>query len=280
MRRIAMFLAGYFMLFSLVLLSQDGGRLEYKIGPRDLLEIRVFGLDELNQTVRVSETGKITIPLLGEIDVEGLVNSELERKLEDLLKKEDYLQNPQVSIFIREYQSQNVSVLGAVGTPGQYEIHGNQTLLQIIAQAGSLTEEAGDEIIIYRNQVDGEDKSLRISIEELFLNGDVSLNVRLQPDDIITVPPDKEVTIFVYGKVNKPGALLVKRSKIPTLQRAIAQAGGFAEGASKGGVILTRKGEGGKETRIKVNVKDIIKGKKQDIQLKENDVIYVPESIF
>lgn len=278
MRRMAMFLAGYFMLFSLVLLSQDGGRREYKIGPRDLLEIRVFGLDELNQTVRVSETGKITLPLLGEIDVGGLVNSELERKLEDLLKK-DYLQNPQVSVFIREYQSQNVSVLGAVGTPGQYEIHGNQTLLQIIAQAGSLTEEAGDEIIIYRNQ-DGKDKVLRISIDELFLRGDVSLNVRLQPDDIITVPPDKEVTIFVYGKVNKPGALLVKRSKIPTLQRAIAQAGGFAEGASKGGVILTRKGEGGKETRIKVNVKDIIKGKRQDIQLKEDDVIYVPESIF
>ncbi len=279
MRRMAMFLAGYFMLFSLVLLSQDGGRREYKIGPRDLLEIRVFGLDELNQTVRVSETGKITLPLLGEIDVGGLVNSELERKLEGLLKK-DYLQNPQVSVFIREYQSRNVSVLGAVGTPGQYEIHGNQTLLQIIAQAGSLTEEAGDEIIIFRSQEDGKDRSLRISIDELFLNGDVSLNVRLEPDDIITVPPDKEVTIFVYGKVNKPGALLVKRSNIPTLQRAIAQAGGFAEGASKGGVILTRKGEGGKETRIKVNVKDIIKGKRQDIQLKEDDVIYVPESIF
>ena len=279
MRRIAMFLAGYFMLFSLVLLSQDGGRLEYKIGPRDLLEIKVFGLNELNQTVRVSETGKITLPLLGEIDVGGLVNSELERKLEDLLKK-DYLQNPQVSVFIREYQSRNVSVLGAVGTPGQYELHGNLTLLQIIAQAGSLTDEAGDEIIIFRHEEDGKDTSLHISIDKLFSGGDVSLNVRLQPDDIITVPPDKEVTIFVYGKVKKPGALLVKRSRIPTLQRAIAQAGGFAEGASKGGVILTRKSEGGKETRIKVNVKDIIKGKKQDIQLKENDVIYVPESIF
>ena len=88
------------------------------------------------------------------------------------------------------------------------------------------------------------------------------------------------MTIFVYGRVNQPGAIKVRRSKIPTLQRAIAQAGGFAEGASKGSIILTRKSGEGKEIRTKVNVKDIIKGKREDIQLQENDVIYVPESIF
>jgi polysaccharide export outer membrane protein len=252
---------------------------EYKIGPQDLLEVSVFGLDELNKTVRVSEAGNITLPLLGEIAIGGLTKNELELKLQDLLRK-DYLQNPQVTVFIREYQSGRVSILGAVGIPGVYELVGTQTLLEVIALAGSLTDEAGDEIIILRKQPDGKDQSVRISIDDLMRKGDVGLNIRLQSGDIITVPLDREVTIFVYGRVNKPGAITVRRSKIPTLQRAIAQAGGFAEGSSKGGVILTRKSGEGKEIRIKVNVKDIIKGKREDIQLQEDDVIYVPESIF
>jgi polysaccharide export outer membrane protein len=279
MKGISILLVVCFTVFSLVLFAQEGSKVEYKIGPQDLLEISVFGLDELNKTVRVSEVGKITLPLLGEIAIGGLTKNELERKLQDLLRK-DYLQNPQVTVFIREYQSGRVSILGAVGNPGVYELVGNQTLLQVIALAGSLTDEAGDEIIILRNNLDGEDQSLRILIDDLMHKGDASLNIHLQSEDIITVPPDREVTIFVYGRVNKPGAIKVRRSKIPTLQRAIAQAGGFAEGASKGGVILTRMNEEGKEIRTKVNVKDIIKGKREDIQLQENDVIYVPESIF
>jgi len=279
MKRISILLAVYFIVFSLVLFAQDGSRVEYKIGPQDLLEVSVFGLDELNKTVRVSEAGKITLPLLGEIAIGGLTKNELEQKLQDMLRK-DYLQNPQVTVFIREYQSRRVSILGAVGIPGVYELVGTQTLLQVIALAGSLTDEAGDEIIILRKKQDGKDQSIRISIDDLMRKGDANLNIRLQSEDIITVPPDREVTIFVYGRVNKPGALTVKRSKIPTLQRAIAQAGGFAEGASKGGVIITRKSGEEKEIRIKVNVKDIIKGKRKDIQLQENDVIYVPESIF
>jgi len=279
MKRISILLAVYFIVFSLVLFAQDGSRVEYKIGPQDLLEVSVFGLDELNKTVRVSEAGKITLPLLGEIAIGGLTKNELEQKLQDMLRK-DYLQNPQVTVFIREYQSGRVSILGAVGIPGVYELVGTQTLLQVIALAGSLTDEAGDEIIILRKKQDGKDQSIRISIDDLMRKGDANLNIRLQSEDIITVPPDREVTIFVYGRVNKPGALTVKRSKIPTLQRAIAQAGGFAEGASKGGVIITRKSGEEKEIRIKVNVKDIIKGKRKDIQLQENDVIYVPESIF
>ncbi len=279
MKRISILLAVFFAVFSLVLFAQDGSRVEYKIGPQDLLEVSVFGLDELNKTVRVSEAGNITLPLLGEIAIGGLTKNELELKLQDLLRK-DYLQNPQVTVFVREYQSRRVSILGAVGIPGVYELVGTQTLLEVIALAGSLTEEAGDEIIILRKKPDGKDQSVRISIDDLMRKGDASLNIRLQSRDIITVPLDREVTIFVYGRVNKPGAITVRRSKIPTLQRAIAQAGGFAEGASKGGVILTRKSGEGKEIRIKVNVKDIIKGKREDIQLQEDDVIYVPESIF
>jgi len=276
----------FLMLFlSLAVFGQEKEitSVDYRVGPKDLLEISVFGLDELNKTVRVSEDGKITLPLLGEIEVKELTKSELERKLVQLLE-EKYLHNPQVTVFIREYMSKTVSVMGAVRAAIQgtytYELLGRQTLLQIISKAGGLTSEAGDEIIVIRFHEDGTSTSMKISIDDLFIKGDTELNIPLQPDDIINIPVDKVVPVYVFGQVRSPGALQVRRSHLPTLLQAIAQAGGFAERASKGGVLIKRRDENGKEIQIKVNVRDIIKGKKEDIQLIENDVVYVPETIF
>lgn len=261
------------------LCGQEKGRAEYKIGARDLLDISVFGLKELNRTVRVSEEGNISLPLLGEIHVEDFTKTELEEKLSQLLE-EKYLQNPQVTVFIKEYQSKRVFMLGAVEEPGPYELLGSQTLLQLISQAGGLTSDAGDEIIIIRKLHDGTNKPIRISIDDLILEGDISLNVTLEPNDIVNIPADKAVFIYVFGQVKEPGALDVKKSNIPTLLRAIAQAGGFSDRASKSGVIIKRIDQNGKEIQIKINVKEIIKGKRKDIQLKENDIVYVPETIF
>lgn len=271
------------LLVSFICYSQEvpqerpGG--EYRIGAKDLLEISVFGLDEMNKTVRVSEDGKITLPLLGEIEVEELTRAGLERKLNQLLE-EKYLQNPQVTVFIHEYQSKKVFVLGAVGKPGPYELLGYQTVLQLISEAGGLRDNAGDEIIVIRRFKDGTSKTLKISIDDLVLRGDARLNIALEPNDIVNIPVNKTVFIYVFGQVRKPGALGVKKLNIPTLLQAIAQAGGFSERASRGSVLIKRIDKDGKEQEIKVNVKDIIKGKKKDIQLKENDVIYVPETIF
>jgi len=259
--------------------NQEKISLEYRIGPKDLLEISVFGLDELNTTVRVSEEGKITLPLLGEVEVQGLTKTQVEKKLARLLEKK-YLQNPQVTVFIKEYQSKRVSVLGAVRNPGPYELLGRQTLLQIISEAGGMTEDAGETIIIIRQSADGSSTTLRIPVEDLVVKGDASLNIVLRPGDIVNIPIDKIVHVYVFGQVRNPGALAVKRSHIPTLLQAIAQAGGFAERANKGRVLIKRKGKDGREIQIKVNVKDIIKGKKKDIQLQENDVVFVPETIF
>jgi len=271
-------LALFFMLLCLIW-GQEKETAEYKIGAQDLLDISVFGLKELNGTVRVSEEGKISLPLLGEIHVEGLTKAELEKRLSQLLE-EKYLQNPQVTIFIKEYQSKRVFMLGAVKESGPYDLLGRQTLLQLISRAGGLTADAGDEIMVIRQLRDGTNRSFRIPIEDLILKGDTTLNIFLEPNDIVNIPADKAVFVYVFGQVNKPGALEVKKSNIPTLLRAIAQAGGFSDRASKSGVIIKRVGQEGKEVQIKVNVKDIIKGKREDVQLKENDVVYVPETIF
>lgn len=259
--------------------GQEKEATEYKIGAQDLLDISVLGLKELDRTVRVSEEGNISLPLLGEIHVEGLTKTGLEKKLSQLLE-EKYLQNPQVTVFIKEYQSKRVFMLGAVKEPGPYELHGRQTLLQLISQAGGLTTDAGDEIMVIRQLRNGSNKPFRISIDDLILKGDTDLNISLEPNDIVNIPADKAVFVYVFGQVNKPGALEVKKSNIPTLLRAIAQAGGFSDRASKSGVIIKRVDQEGKEVQIKVNVKDIIKGKRKDIQLEENDIVYVPETIF
>jgi polysaccharide export outer membrane protein len=279
-RQITVLALFFGVLFSVFLFSQEKFTLEYKIGAKDLLDISVFGLNDLNRTVRVTEDGTITLPLVGEVKVEGLTKTGLEKKLSGLLE-EKYLHNPQVTVFIREHQSTRVSVLGAVRNPGLYDLLGRETLLQIISQAGGLTTETGDEIIIMRQREDGMSNSLKISIYDLFVKGDATLNVPLQPNDIINVPIDKTVYVYVMGQVNKPGALEVKRSNIPTLLQAIAQAGGFSERASKGRVLVKRKDEKtGREIQIKVNVKSILKRRKKDIQLLENDVVFVPEKVF
>lgn len=279
MKRKGFFSTVLLFLFLCSIWAQDRSAVEYKIGPKDLLDISVFGLEELNKTVRVSEEGKISLPLLGEVAVEGLTRAELEKRLSQLLE-EKYLQDPQVTVFIKEYQSKRVFLLGAVEHPGPYELLGRTTLLQIISQAGGLTNEAGDEILVIRQLEDETSQSIKISIDDLILRGNTALNIPLEPNDIVSIPVDKAVFVYVFGQVNKPGALEVKRSNIPTLLQAIAQAGGFSERASKSGVLIKRIGEDGKEHHIKVNVRNIMKGKQKDIELKENDIVYVPEAIF
>jgi polysaccharide export outer membrane protein len=273
-------LAGLVMALGASLAAQQQTSAEYKIGPQDLLEINVLGAQEFNKLqVRVSEDGDMTLPLLGTVAVNNLTKSEVETKLADLLGAK-YLLNPQVSVFILEYRSKRVSVIGAVEKAGPYELLGPLTLLDIISEAGGLSADAAKEIIVIRKLPGGGNTALHISIEELFYLGDAKLNIPLEPGDVINVPVDRIVMIYVWGQVKSPGALEVKKSSLPTLTQAIAQAGGFTSRAAKGSVKIRRKDASGKEQEIKVNVKDILKGAIKDIQLEENDTVYVSETIF
>ncbi|MGZ7065849.1 MAG: polysaccharide biosynthesis/export family protein [Candidatus Aminicenantales bacterium] len=251
----------------------------YRIGPGDLLEIKVFEVEQLNQVVRVSEDGSITLPLLGRIEIEGLTQSGVVQKLSTLLQAK-YVKNPQVTVFIKEYKSQQVAVIGAVEKPGNYELVGRKNLLQMISQAGGLTDKATDEIFILRDGGDGSASSIPIDLKDLMVNGNQKLNIAIEPNDVINVPVDKEIRVFVFGRVTQPGALKFKISEKVTLLSAIAQAGGLAEGAKQCGVLITRKDKSGKEQKIRVNLKDVISGKRKDIPLQEGDVVFVPESFW
>jgi len=253
---------------------------EYKIGPKDLLEIAVFELPELNQTVRVSEEGTISLPLLGAVKIDGLTKDELETKLAGLLE-EKYLKKARVSVFIREYQSKLVAVIGAVEKPGMYELVGPLTLLQMVSKAGGFKENASNEIFVLREKEKGTSVSISIDLDDLLLNGNQLLNIPILPNDVINVPVDKLISVYVFGAVREPGKIEVKMSKKITLLQAVGNAGGLADGAKKSGVRLKRIDRWtGKETQMKVNLGDIINGKRRDIELQEGDVIIVPESIW
>jgi polysaccharide export outer membrane protein len=271
---------GLFLALGAALAAQQPASTEYRVGPKDLLEVTAMGVPEINKlVVRVSEDGRVTLPLIGEVSVDNLTQSEVEKKLIKLLG-EKYVIDPQVTVFILEYKSKRVSILGAVEKPGPYELLGRQTVMSVISQAGGMTRDAGNEIIVIRQLADGTSTSIRISIDDLFVKGEARLNIPLEPNDIVNIPVDKVVLIYVFGQVKNPGALQVKRSSIPTLLQAIAQAGGFSDRAGKGGIKIRRKDAAGRDVELSVNVKNILKGKIKDIPLMENDTVYVPESLF
>jgi len=259
------------------LLGQEGQALpvnDYRIGTKDLLEIRVFELPELNQTVRVAEDGSVSMSLIGKVDVAGLTAQELEKRLAKLLD-EKYTKASHVTVFIKEFQK--VAVFGAIGKPGNYELVGPTTLLQVISQAGGLTPEARGEIFIFRQLKDGQKTRISIDLQDLISKGDASLNIELLPNDVVNVPVDRTLTVYVYGEVKTPGAIQFKQSRQITLLQAIAQAGGPTEWAAKSRVLIKRKPKGAaKEMKIPVNLNDIIAGRKTDITLEEGDVVIVP----
>lgn len=248
---------------------------DYRIGANDLIDIKVFELPELNQTVRVAEDGSVTMSLLGKIDVAGLTAQELELKLASLIGERYTKGGAHVTVFIREFQK--VAVIGAVGRPGMYELVGPTTLLMVLAQAGGLTSQAMAELYIYRQGENGGQIKIEILLEDLIMKGNQELNILLRPKDVITVPLDLTQHVFVYGEVRNPGAISFLASKKITLLQAISQAGGPTEWAKRSGVVIKRKDKKtGKEVKIPVNLKRIISGRLADIILEEGDVVIVP----
>lgn len=241
----------------------------------DLLEITVFELPELNQTVRVSEDGSISLSLLGKVDVAGLTAQELEKKLASILDLQ-YTKDAHVTVFIKEKKYQKVSVLGAVRNPGMYELIGPMTLLQVIALAGGLTAQAFNKLFIYRQHVDDTQTRIVVNLDELMTNGNQEFNIEIQPRDVVTVPTDRIQNVFVYGEVKTPGVIQFLTSRKITLLQAIAQAGGPTEWAKKGVLIKRKDKQTGRERKIQVNLTAVINGTAPDIFLEEGDVVIVP----
>lgn len=261
---------------------------DYKIGPEDLLEISVFEDEKLNKTVRVSSQGNISLPLIGILRVKDLTANELEREIRDLLL-EKYFQDPHVSVFIREYRSQRLSVMGAIEKPGVYDVTGQKTVLDLLAMSGGLKEDAGQLLFLIRpprveNEGTQEKKGLEektiqtfvIDLETLLVKGDLTLNLPLSHGDVLNIPLSGK--IFVGGEVRKPGGFPLKGKRM-TINQAIAMAEGLKpEADGDEAKIFRYSGIGNERETIAVNIYAIQKGENEDIYLLENDILIVPKS--
>ena len=262
---------------------------DYHIGPEDLVEISVFEDEKLNKTVRVSSQGNISLPLIGILRVKGLTANELEKEIRDLLA-EKYFQDPHVTVFIKEYRNQRVSVIGAVEKPGSYDVTGQRTVLDMLAMAGGLKggreEEAGHLLFLIRppgSEEPSEEKkeieqsktrTFVINLEDLLVKGDLFLNVPVAHGDVINVPVSGK--IFVGGEVKSPGGFPLKGKKM-TVGQAVTLAGGVTIEADGAGTKLIRY-TGNEKEIMTVNVYAIQKGHGEDLHLRENDILIVPKN--
>jgi len=247
------------------------------IGPRDVLEIRVFQDPSLNSRATVTDDGKISFSFLGKLDVSGLTPAQLEQKIKAALEKQ-YMQKADVTVLVAEAGNRPISVVGAVMHPGRINSTGNLTLLQALTQAGGLATGYGKTVYVLRSAPNGLTDQIAVDVDDLMVNGNPDLNLPLRPNDVVNVPLESMINIYLLGEVMKPGKVQFRHSQSPMLLQAIADAGGPTDRAAAK-CIIKRK-VNGKETNIVVDFKRIMNGKAPDVPLQDDDTIYVRESTF
>src|SRR3954451_20617159 len=247
------------------------------IGPRDFIEVKVFQDPNLYTKMTVTDDGRINMPFLGKIDVSGLTPTQLEARIKSLLEVQ-YIKKADVSVTVIEAGSKPISVIGAVTHPGRIGITGNISLIQAITQAGGLAGGYGRTLYVLRTAANGLTEQIAIDIDDLMVNGNPDLNLPLRANDVINVPIDSAINIYVLGEVMHPGSVQFRRSQTPTLLQALAAAGGPADRASKR-VILKRLVSGTEKT-FRYDFRKIINGRQDDIVLQDGDRIVFEESLF
>ncbi len=269
------FMALGLLFFSSFLFAEERkDQADYIIHPNDVLQISVYNEPDLDKTVRVSGVGTVNYPLLGNINAGDISIRELEKNIADALSKE-YLVNPQVHVFIKEYGSK-VSVLGQVRKPGTFELKGQMTLMEAIAAAGDFSETGNPARVKVLRKVDDKEETYEIDTTYITENADKSKDLELQPSDVVVV--EEYGRISVLGQVNKPGSFVLKKNL--TVLEAIALAGGFTKIAAIDGTRVIRLKDGKKQS-FPIKVSAIMRGDKSyDIVLEPGDTISVPESFF
>ena len=258
--------------FSSAKISTDPS--DYMIGPGDLLEITVFEAQQLGATVRVSSRGYVTLPLLGHVLVKNLSAREVEEKIEGLYKK-SYIKNPHVSIFVKEHFSLRVVVMGEVVKPGSYDFPTRQRLIDVLALAGGLSDNAGVTIQVRRAEGDqGKKDSFIIDLDELLKEGKAELNIVMKGGDVVFVP--SAGSFFVDGAVRKPGSYLIRQQMV--IRDALLMAGGFAPYAEEDKIVLIRYGEDGKRSEVELDLKE--NPEKMELEMEDRDVIIAEGSGF
>jgi polysaccharide export outer membrane protein len=273
--------------------------LETPIGSGDLLHIDVFDVPELSRDVRVSDTGDITYPLIpGKIVTAGLTSYQLEQKLAQLLIENGLVSHPQVSVFVKEQNSQPVTLVGAVQKPMVYQVIRPTTLLELLADAGGITDVAGSDVIVTRpapsgdknavkNDVKGvtvdtssDTQTITIRLQDLLESGNPAYNISIYGGDTVSVPRAGIVYVMGGGIAQPGGYVLQSHGEQITVLKAVALAHGLT-GFAKGdqAVIIRKNVATGQNDTIPVQIKKIENRKTDDMAMQSNDILYIPDSL-
>ncbi|MGA8144151.1 MAG: polysaccharide biosynthesis/export family protein [Candidatus Acidiferrales bacterium] len=260
----------------------------YVLGPDDEITVRALDVDEIDGKVaRIDRSGNVDLPLVGKIKASGLSITDFESALSKAMAK--YVRDPHVSVIVSDYKSQPVSVLGAVNTPGVYNLTGPTTLAQVLSRAGGIRNEGGSTVNITRSsawgpiplptaKVDpsGEFSTADVSVKKLMDASSPRDNILVKPTDVVTVP--RADLVYVVGAVNKAGGFVLNdRGPISVLQ-AVSLAEGLQKTSAPKRAKIVRGGAVGAKQEIPVNLSKILSGSAPDVPLLANDILFVPNS--
>jgi polysaccharide biosynthesis/export protein len=264
-------------------------RSTYLLGPDDELEISGPELDELtNKPTRVDGDGNIQVPLVGRVHVAGLTVQQGEEELNKRLST--YIRHPQTAINVKELRSQPASILGAVNTPGIHQVQGHKTLLEMLSLAGGVRTDAGYSIRITRQLEWGciplpnatADASGLFSIAEVNLKNIIEAknpeeNIQIFPHDVISVP--KAEMVYVIGEVKRSGGFVLGEHQSISVLQALSLAEGLNGTAdARHAKIMRLNHEADGREEMAVDVKNILAGKKRDVPLQGDDILFIPGS--
>jgi polysaccharide biosynthesis/export protein len=249
------------------------------VGPDDLLALSVYDSPELTRTVRVDADGNIRLPMVKTpVQVRGMVPSQVETAVARALSTNNVLVDPVVTVTIVEYQSRPVNVVGAVKNPIVFQATHPVPLLDALARAGGVREDAGSDIIVSQQEMRN-GKPARVTktipMRGLIDHADPSLNVMLHGGEEVLVP--EALKIYVVGNVRRPGAYPVRTDEETTILQALALSEGLAPYSGKMAYVY-RRSPGGSKTEVPVELAKIMKRKSPDVALQPNDVLYIPDN--
>jgi polysaccharide biosynthesis/export protein len=246
----------------------------HKIEPNDLIGLAVYDAPELTRTVRVGSDGTIDLPLLREhLQAEGTLPSELEIRIADALKAERVMIRPLVTVTIIEYHGRNVSVMGAVHKPLSFEVTGAVRVMDALAKAEGLTNDAGPDLLLVRTS---ETAVIRLNVNDLIAGKTPEFNILLQGGEELRIPEARK--IYVVGNVRKPGAIAVRDNSQSTVLKLLAVVEGVAPYAASQAYILRNGPDTGQRREIPIELKKILERKMPDVSLEPDDILYIPDN--
>lgn len=244
------------------------------IAKQDLLEITVFKVPDLTREIKVGDNGSITFPLIGIVRAQGLTPAQLERQIERRLGQ-DFMNNPQVTVVVKESTKNRITVEGAVKTPGVFPVTGDTTVLQAIALAGGLDAKADTRRAVLLRR-DARGQIIQQSIDIAAIRQGRMQDLMLLQDDRIVVPEGTYNRFTVNGEVTNPGVFDLRDGM--TVLQAISMAGGLTAKADQRQATLFRRDQSGSFQRYTVNLRNISQGREVDPEIGPDDRIMIAEA--